>query len=157
RSRRRAPFRLLLSRTRQNPTRLTPLDSRARLGMSFAIAISRPLPSLPAHPEGRQQAQREQKRLGASRPEWSLIRITGDGAMNTHNWAPWTAGTLPSTDASVEAACHGNGRDILLQGFHWDSHAGVCENGKHGRKSWYRILKENAAAIRSAGFTWVWF
>jgi alpha-amylase len=49
------------------------------------------------------------------------------------------------------------GRDVLLQGFHWDSHLGVCENGKYGKKSWYRILEENAGAIRAAGFTWVWF
>jgi alpha-amylase len=52
---------------------------------------------------------------------------------------------------------HGEGREIILQGFHWDSHAGVMENGKHGKKSWYRILKETAPAIRAAGFNWVWF
>jgi alpha-amylase len=50
----------------------------------------------------------------------------------------------------------GDGHDILLQGFHWDSHRGAQEPGC-GRKSWYQILKENADAIRSAGFTWVWF
>jgi alpha-amylase len=78
--------------------------------------------------------------------------------MNTQTQAPWTAGNLsPTEESAAETTCHGDGRDILLQGFHWDSHAGVYENGKHGRKSWYRILKENAAAIRSAGFTWVWF
>ncbi len=51
---------------------------------------------------------------------------------------------------------HGDGRDILLQGFHWASHAGAPGEGG-GRKNWYTILRENAAAIRSAGFTWVWF
>jgi alpha-amylase len=51
----------------------------------------------------------------------------------------------------------GGGGDVLLQGFHWDSHAGAYhENGKP-KKSWYRILKENAGTIREAGFTWVWF
>jgi alpha-amylase len=50
---------------------------------------------------------------------------------------------------------HGNGRDLLLQGFHWDSYRGVHDG--HGRKSWYRILAENAAAIKAAGFSWVWF
>jgi alpha-amylase len=51
----------------------------------------------------------------------------------------------------------GDGRDILLQGFHWPAHAGV--NGHNGsqKKTWYRIIQENAAAIKAAGFTWVWF
>jgi alpha-amylase len=50
----------------------------------------------------------------------------------------------------------GTGRDILLQGFHWGSHAGgVGPDG--ARKSWYRVLAENAPAVRAAGFTWVWF
>jgi alpha-amylase len=51
---------------------------------------------------------------------------------------------------------HGDGRDLLLQGFHWDSHTGAPE-GPAGRKTWYRILTHNAEAIRRAGFTWVWF
>jgi alpha-amylase len=50
----------------------------------------------------------------------------------------------------------GDGRDILLQGFHWESHRGhVDRKGK--RKSWYRIVQENAKRIKAAGFTWVWF
>jgi alpha-amylase len=51
---------------------------------------------------------------------------------------------------------HGNGHDILLQGFHWHSHTGNPGENNVGRKSWYRIVKDNAATIRSAGFTWVW-
>jgi alpha-amylase len=50
---------------------------------------------------------------------------------------------------------HGDGRDVILQGFHWDSWHGHPEG--HNRKSWYRILADNAGAIKSAGFTWVWF
>lgn len=51
---------------------------------------------------------------------------------------------------------HGDGREILLQGFHWRSHAGARDaTGVH--RSWYRIIRENAAAIRNAGFSWVWF
>jgi alpha-amylase len=51
---------------------------------------------------------------------------------------------------------HGDGHDILLQGFHWESHRGAYDaSGK--RKSWYRIIQENAGRIRQAGFTWVWF
>jgi alpha-amylase len=52
---------------------------------------------------------------------------------------------------------HGDGRDILLQGFHWGSHAGASDERTRTRKSWYAILRENAASIRGAGFTWVWF
>ncbi len=47
----------------------------------------------------------------------------------------------------------GDGHDLLLQGFHWASHA----SGHRTRKSWYRVLIENAPAVRAAGFTWVWF
>jgi alpha-amylase len=53
--------------------------------------------------------------------------------------------------------CIGDGHDLILQGFHWASHAGVYDAGNRTRKSWYRVLQENAAAIRAAGFTWVWF
>src|SRR5262249_26883558 len=50
----------------------------------------------------------------------------------------------------------GNSRDILLQGFHWHAHNGTGH--KRGKsKSWYRILSDNAPAIKAAGFTWVWF
>jgi hypothetical protein len=42
---------------------------------------------------------------------------------------------------------HGDGRDIILQGFHWHSHGGACENHKQGKLNWYRVIKENAAAV----------
>jgi alpha-amylase len=57
----------------------------------------------------------------------------------------------------TEKKYHGDGRDVILQGFHWESHAGILEGPNQSKKSWYRILKENAAAIRAAGFSWVWF
>src|SRR5262249_49169648 len=31
------------------------------------------------------------------------------------------------------------------------------DHAARSRKSWYRVLQENAPAIRAAGFTWVWF
>lgn len=50
----------------------------------------------------------------------------------------------------------GDGRDVLLQGFHWDSHSGAPDPAGGGRKSWYRIVADNAPLVRQAGFTWVW-
>lgn len=48
-----------------------------------------------------------------------------------------------------------DGRDILLQGFHWHSHRGVSA-ADGSRRSWYRVIRENAERIKAAGFTWVW-
>jgi alpha-amylase len=69
---------------------------------------------------------------------------------------PWLAVvSLPSgRGATIERKYVGDGRDVLLQGFHWHSHRGA---GHGGHKCWYRILEENAATIKSAGFTWIWF
>src|SRR5262249_40850456 len=39
--------------------------------------------------------------------------------------------------------------------FHWAAHRGGCDTAGH-KKSWYRVVADNAAAVRSAGFTWVW-
>jgi alpha-amylase len=50
----------------------------------------------------------------------------------------------------------GAGRDVLLQGFHWHAHLGTPDPVGGGRKSWYRIVAENAPAVRGAGFTCVW-
>lgn len=61
-----------------------------------------------------------------------------------------------SRDSTTAKAYTGDGRDILLQGFHWPAHAGAREwNG--AKKSWYRIIRDNAETIKAAGFTWVWF
>jgi alpha-amylase len=50
----------------------------------------------------------------------------------------------------------GDGRDIVLQGFHWRSHhGGWPQNGV--KKCWYRIIQENAERIKQAGVTIVWF
>lgn len=48
------------------------------------------------------------------------------------------------------AARNGSPTDVLLQGFHWDSHSSQNPN-------WYQILAQNAAAIRNARFDLVWF
>ncbi len=64
----------------------------------------------------------------------------------------------PSVRRSTEVNnYHGDGRDVLLQGFHWDSHIGAVDPATRTKKSWYRILLDNAVTIRSAGFSWVWF
>ena len=73
---------------------------------------------------------------------------------------PWVA-VVPRalrgrTPPATQPYC-GDGRDVLLQGFHWDAHAGGRDEATGGRKSWYAVMRDNAAAIREAGFTWVWF
>jgi alpha-amylase len=78
--------------------------------------------------------------------------------MQTEMRIPWVAVVpVPQSRASppAERLYHGDGRDLLLQGFHWHSHRGVQDGGQ--RRSWYRVLTDNAAAIKNAGFTWVWF
>ncbi len=48
--------------------------------------------------------------------------------MHTEFKAPWVAVVaLPAGGRSPaeERKYHGDGRDVLLQGFHWRSHAGV--------------------------------
>lgn len=80
--------------------------------------------------------------------------------MQTNTQMPWIAVvTLPQggpTPANAKQ-CIGDGHDILLQGFHWHSHAGAQDPVRKTHQSWYRILHENAAAIKAAGFTTVWF
>ncbi len=74
--------------------------------------------------------------------------------------APWIAVvSLPLNGRGpAEAKKYiGDGHDLLLQGFHWDSHRGAADAASGKRKSWYRILQENAGAIKAAGFTRVWF
>src|SRR5208282_4873391 len=79
--------------------------------------------------------------------------------MKTDSRISWVAIAMPRHEQSTAEPkkCCGDGRDILLQGFHWGSHAGVRDGANHTRKSWYRILQDNAGAIKAAGFTWVWF
>jgi alpha-amylase len=45
--------------------------------------------------------------------------------------------------------------DVMLQGFHWGSHRGGRDTAGH-KISWYRVVRDNAAAVRAAGFTWAW-
>ena len=52
---------------------------------------------------------------------------------------------------------NGDGKDIILQGFHWESWKGAADHNGTSKKSWYMIMRENAPAIKAAGFTWVWF
>src|SRR5262245_3562503 len=50
----------------------------------------------------------------------------------------------------------GDGRDVLLQAFHWASHQGAADAATGARKSGSPILSGSAEAIRQAGFTRVW-
>jgi alpha-amylase len=47
-------------------------------------------------------------------------------------------------------------RDILLQGFHWHSHLGDPGQNGVGARDWWRIVKDKAAEVQQAGFSWVW-
>jgi alpha-amylase len=59
------------------------------------------------------------------------------------------AGVLALTVAPQASAAplDGNSSDVMLQGFHWYSYQTY---------PWWGIVKNNAAAIKSAGFTMVW-
>jgi alpha-amylase len=78
--------------------------------------------------------------------------------MQTETRIPWVA-VVPRQQSRAsppaDKCYHGDGHDLLLQGFHWDSHQGFHDAA--GRKRWYRVIADNAAAIKAAGFTWVWF
>lgn len=80
--------------------------------------------------------------------------------MQTPSNAPWVAvvpSPLGNWAPAPEKKYIGGGYDILLQGFHWNSHSGGLDAANRSKKSWYSILRENAAAIKAAGFSWVWF
>jgi alpha-amylase len=79
--------------------------------------------------------------------------------MHTEIKLPWVVFSLPagSSRPQAERKYCGDGRDILLQGFHWAAHTGAWDGARRTRKNWYRILHDNAPAIRAAGFSWVWF
>ncbi|MBY0525038.1 MAG: hypothetical protein K2R98_16655 [Gemmataceae bacterium] len=74
--------------------------------------------------------------------------------MHTNVKAPWVV-IIPMPGNPAPSPEHrspaGDGREIVLQGFHWHSHRGFAG------KSWYRIMQDSAERIKSAGFSWVWF
>ena len=61
----------------------------------------------------------------------------------------------PSTSSGPAA---GNGYELILQAFNWESHRGVAGPGGGGgeRVSWYAHLAASVDAIAEAGFTSVW-
>src|SRR5947209_3950183 len=80
--------------------------------------------------------------------------------MQTPSNTPWVAvvsSPLGLWTPAPERKYIGDGRDVILQGFHWNSHAGIVDPKTRSKKSWYAIMKDNAAAIREADFSWVWF
>jgi alpha-amylase len=50
---------------------------------------------------------------------------------------------------TIPIARFGNGNEIVLQGFHWNS----CRNYEY---EWYKYLEKNAETISDIGFTLVW-
>src|SRR5262245_30970687 len=88
----------------------------------------------------------------------SSRRVRAAFAMQIDLKKPWLVVVplpRPGRAPAEERKFHGDGRDVLLQGFHWESHRGATDAAGN-RKSWYRIVQENAPAIRQAGFSWVW-
>lgn len=59
----------------------------------------------------------------------------------------------PARRAAQTPRYNGTGREVMLQGFHWTSY----NPANNGNKRWYRIIAENAGAIKDAGFDCVWF
>ena len=53
----------------------------------------------------------------------------------------------PKIDTGVMLWRLDHGREVLLQGFHWESH----------NHNWYEIIREKVPEITSAGFSGVWF
>jgi alpha-amylase len=76
-----------------------------------------------------------------------------DGTTTMTGRASPATGEQPSAEPMKYV---GDGRDVILQGFHWVSHEGG-KDGDGKRKSWYAILRENAELVKAAGFTWIWF
>lgn len=72
------------------------------------------------------------------------VRLQTDMAPQTPFASP-LARPLPSTPC-------GNGRELILQGFNWES----CNAKEKAGKSWYALLSEMTPDIANAGFTAVW-
>ena len=73
-------------------------------------------------------------------------------------WLVWLIVVFAAgASAPAQEQYNGNSSDIVLQGFHWDSHAGALDPQAGTKKTWLTIIKENAEPIKDAGFTWVWF
>jgi alpha-amylase len=93
--------------------------------------------AIPAQPPAARKSRRRTVRLSGSRsPCISPLR------------------SRPAAEPVVERYC-GRPNEVLLQGFHWQS----CKTKWRAENplSWYEILRQNAARIRAAGFTFVWF
>ena len=65
--------------------------------------------------------------------------------------APQTPFASPLSRPLPSTPC-GNGRELILQGFNWES----CDEGDRNGKSWYQVLNERVPDIAAAGFTAVW-
>jgi len=83
----------------------------------------------------------------------ALSLLIAQLALATATWAQPLPG--PWADVPIEERFNGRPDAVMLQGFHWQSHEPVTATDGTA-KSWYRILRENAPAIRDAGFDYVW-
>src|SRR5271170_2170136 len=92
----------------------------------------------------------------AKRGGKSDTRLSDRAAMQTDTRMPWVI-VVPRpqqrNNPPTEKSFTGDGHEILLQGFHWDSHAGVFDGAQRKKKNWYSIMHDNAGAIKAAGFS----
>jgi alpha-amylase len=84
------------------------------------------------------------ERNTVSKPKWTIDSRLASMAPQTPLMSP-LARPLPSTPC-------GNGKEIILQGFNWESCNEMDSNGK----SWYEVLSLQAPEIAKAGFTSIW-
>ena len=73
-----------------------------------------------------------------------LSKLSTDMAPQTPFASPLSR-PLPSTPC-------GNGRELILQGFNWES----CNEKANNDRSWYQLLTDKVPEIAAAGFTSVW-
>jgi alpha-amylase len=78
-------------------------------------------------------------------------RVASKGVIQLENAAPSSPLTSPLARPLPSTPC-GNGRELILQGFNWES----CNHETKNGESWYQRLLKQIPDIAAAGFTSVW-
>src|SRR4051812_26974233 len=108
-------------------------------GTHLALSVShRPASEQPVVVPAIQRAPR------APCARWALLFARRSVVMQPRNMSSTASpGSRSAMDNPAAKSYHGDGREIILQGFHWDSYRGSSEKDQE-RKSWYRIVKDCA-------------